>query len=359
MVEPANSQRKVDRLFGINMSEGEQGFDTVHADWQGSGAQEIELNISWNLFYGSGDGTGSTSAGFRDPFDLLAPTDLYGTDGVKLALRIAVIDTAGPALPADLADQSYNLAAVKGAFHTFLDELFANGGAGDVLANPASVDLVSVSIGNEADLGDLDTDAEWADYTAFFADVAAYLRNDVGYTGVVGCKMTLMAGIFGGNTDETTAGSYQQIKALNEHADVVMLNYYPQDENQQVLDPAIVHTHLDSLVSVFSFLGKPIWLMEVGYQSDSRHCGSSEEKQARFFAEFFAAWDTHRNSVETVIVDWLNDQPDWQIEEWNSTYGSDDDAFVAYLSTLGLREKNGDPKPAWDQVLAELNARGW
>lgn len=359
VVPPADAEPKGDRMFGINMSEGDQGFEGAYADWKQSGAEVIELNIPWNLFYGSGDGTGSTTDGFHDPFDLLASTDRYGTDGVKLALSIAVIDTAGPALPADLDGQSYSAASVTGAFHAFLDELFSNSGPGDVLAIPESVDLVSVSIGNEVDLGDLDTDAKWADYTGFFADAAAYLKNDVGYSGVVGCKTTVMGGVFGGNTDGTTGGYFQQIESLNEHADVVMLNYYPQDENQQVLEPTIVHDHLASLVAAFSSLGKPIWLMEVGYQSDSRHCGSSEEKQAQFFAEFFAAWDTQREAVETVIVDWLNDQPDWQIEEWKTTYGSDSKPFVAYLSTLGLRDKSGNPKPAWNQVLAELTARGW
>ena len=73
----------------------------------------------------------------------------------------------------------------------------------------------------------------------------------------------------------------------------------------------------------------------------------------------FSAWDDHRDVITLVLVDWLHDVTGEQVAEWTEYYGLSDPGFVEFLSTLGLRNYNHTDKYAWQQVLAETEARGW
>jgi beta-mannanase len=61
-----------------------------------------------------------------------------------------------------------------------------------------------------------------------------------------------------------------------------MLNYYPQHNDFEVLNPDKVIEHFSDLVSYFP--DKDIWIPEVGYQSGTEYCNSSESKQAEFLS---------------------------------------------------------------------------
>jgi hypothetical protein len=121
------------------------------------------------------------------------------------------------------------------------------------------------------------------------------------------------------------------------------------------MDPQLVHEDFNTITGIFS--GKEIWLTELGYQSGSNHCKSSEAKQAEFYHEMFSAWDDHRDKIKCVIVNWLHDQSDATMNEWKEYYGDAPD-LVEYLSTLGLRNYDHSDKSAWLQVKAEAHARG-
>ncbi len=136
-----------------------------------------------------------------------------------------------------------------------------------------------------------------------------------------------------------------------------MLNYYLMDSEFKVLAPLSVYNDFNIMVNAFP--GRTIWLTEVGYQSGSEFCQSSENQQAGFYHELFTAWDSHRHEMRYLMVDWLHDPSPQQLAQWEVFYGSSNPAFLEYLGTLGLRTHQGEDKNAWVQLLAETGARGW
>lgn len=124
----------------------------------------------------------------------------------------------------------------------------------------------------------LDSETEWTNYIAFYQSVVQHIHEN--YPDIkVGVKTTVMNGLFGSEKDK--------VQLINQHSDVIMLNYYPQNENFQVQAPENVHTDFAQIVSMFPL--KEIWMTEVGYQSGDEYCNSSETKQAQFFHELFTA----------------------------------------------------------------------
>ncbi|MCP4538165.1 MAG: hypothetical protein GY832_13575 [Chloroflexi bacterium] len=331
VVAPEVSQMRGDRLFGINVSESREGFESSFAVAQEAGIQVIELNIPWDVI--------EVSQGeYQDPWGVLEAISFYGYNDVDVCLSLAVIDTVERATPDYLDGLPYNSTQVIGAFQDMVDWVMTQ--------VPSNVTIPSISVGNEIDLilsGD-----EWDEYAEFYQFTAEHLHRH--YPDVkVGVKTTVMNGVLGDELD--------QVQAINEYSDVIMLTYYPQDGAFQVLEPTVVHGHFGRLVEVFP--NRPIWLMELGYQSGGEHCHSSEGNQAMFYHEMFAAWDVYADQIEFVLIDWLHDQTPEQIEEWEEYYGSSAPSFVEYLSTLDLRNHDGTDKKAWQQVLVETEARGW
>jgi hypothetical protein len=328
---PEKPAPAVNRTFGINISESDQGFASDFGTARQAGIQVVELNIPWDYLE-------PTAGNYQDPAGLLPATAFYGANNIQVAFSIAVIDTVADRRPGEFKSSAYDSTEVITAFKALLDWFM-----GQV---PADVTIPGISIGNEVDLF-LD-DSNWTAYTEFFRQISEYI--DTTWPGIkVGVKTTVMHGVLG---DGLT-----RLKNINQYSDVVMLTYYPQNDRFQVLEPTIVHTHLQQIEEAFKW--QDIWLMEVGYQSGQDYGNSSEARQAEFYHEFFKAWDDRRSYVRLAVINWLNDQAPEQVAEWETYYGSSDPGFVEYLSTLGLRHHDGTNKYAWLQILAETGARGW
>lgn len=322
-----------DRRWGINISEGIDGFEAAFAVAQQAGIQVVELNLPWDCI--------ETSQGtYEDPYGgALAATAFYGWNDIDVNVTIAVVNTVCRCTPGYLDSLPYSSQEVITAFEGVVDYVMSQ--------IPDNVTVPGLSIGNEIDLVLSDYE-EWVDYVTFFAAAAGYVHDN--YPGIqVGGKCTVMSGALGPDA--------AYIQALDQYADVVMLTYYPQSEGCQVIAPDSVGSHLSRIVGTFP--GREIWLCEVGYQSGSDYCGSSEEQQAGFYSEFFAAWDHHAGEVTLVVVDWLHDVSPEVLQGFIEYYGSSDPAFVEFLATLGLRQYDGTDKYAWLQVLAETAPRGW
>jgi len=333
IIPPEQPAPKADRRFGITISEGSEGFAAAFDVARQAGVQVVELNLPWNVI--------ETAPGrYEDPWGVLEAVAFYGEHDVEVTLSLAAINTVERTTPAYLDDLPFDDPSVISAFNRMVDWVMAT--------VPANVTVPGVAIGNEIDLF-LASDAEWSAYAAFYQATADHVQTQ--YPDIkVGVKITVMQGLMEDN-------ALEKAQALNQPSDVIMLNYYPQDDAFQVLPPDVVHQHLRQIIELFP--GWEIWLTEVGYQSGAEHCNSSEAKQAAFYHELFSAWDDHRQQVTLVLVDWLHDQSPRQIAEWKRYYGSSNPAFVEYLSTLGLRRYDHTDKAAWLQVLAETRARGW
>jgi len=317
------------RYFGINISESVEGFDASFAVAQQAEVGVVEVVLTWEAI--------ETAPGeYQDPEGVLSAIAFYGYNDIEVLLTLAVVNTVKRTTPQWLDSLDYDDPELVSAFCEMSDWVL-----GQV---PANVTLAGISVGNEIDL--VLTGSEWEDYTAFYGQAADHIRQSSPGI-VVGAKCTVMEGVLG--------GALTQVQQLNQDADVVMLNYYPQDGAFGVMAPSSVHGHFDAVTAAFP--GREVWFTELGYQSGSEHCGSSEEKQAEFYHEMFAAWDDHADAMGMVLVNWLHDQSPEQIAEWQEYYGSSDPGFVEFLSTLGLRNHDATDKYAWLQVLAEVDAR--
>lgn len=330
---PENPLPAGDRLFGITVTENEDGFLPSFEVAQEAGLQLVELNIPWDSIE-TGPGT------YQDPYGgALAATAFYGAEGVQVFLSLAVVNTVFSCVPDYLDSLPFSSPEVIAACEGMLDFVMSS--------IPGNVTVAGISIGNEIDLV-LESYDDWVDYIVFFAEVADYARS--AYPGIpVGGKCTVMNGVLGVDS--------LYVEALNEHSDIVMLTYYPQDGDFQALPPAVVHSHLSAVCQAFP--EKEVWLCEAGYQSGQEYCASSEEQQAEFFHELFTAWDCHASQVGLIKIDWLHDISPEALAGLLEYYGFSNPGFVEYLATLGLRNYDGTDKYAWLQVLAETDARGW
>ncbi|MCD4847694.1 MAG: hypothetical protein K8R76_05845 [Candidatus Aegiribacteria sp.] len=332
ILSPVSPQPRGDRLFGITISESVNGFENSFAVAQEAGVQIVELNIPWNCI--------EVSEGvYQDPWGgVFGATSFYGDNGISLMLGLAVINTVTATCPDYLEGYDWNSPEMIEAFNNLVDWVVEN--------IPSNVDLICISVGNEVDLY-LD-DSDWSAYISFFQAASDHITAN--YPDIaVGVKVTVMNGVFGGD--------FARVQEINQYSDVVMLNYYPQISAFVVLDPDIVKSHFAQIGTLFS--GREIWFNEVGYQSGSEYCGSSQTKQAEFYHHLFTAWDTNRSTIGLILIDWLHDVSPEVLGEFEEYYGSSDPAFLEYLATLGLRNYNDTDKYAWVQLLAETGARGW
>jgi len=332
-VIPAESpQPRGNRLFGINPLESDQGFTASFEKAMEAGIQVVEVNLMWNEIEPS-------QGVYQDPYGILEAITFYGYQDIEVLLTISVINTVKTTVPDYLQGYQFSSPDMVASFNAMADWVFSQ-------IDP-SVIVAGFSIGNEIDIY-LSGQASWLDYTQFYQETATHSRQQRPFT-PVGVKCTVTGGLLGGEEAE--------IQNINAYSDVVMLNYYPNGVQFTVLDPEVVHEHFDSIAE--SFPGEEIWMTELGYQSGSAYCGSSETIQAQFYHEMFTAWDDHRDQISLVLVDWLHDASDEQVAEWTDYYGLSDPAFVEFLATLGLRNHNHTDKFAWLQVLEETGARGW
>jgi hypothetical protein len=240
-------------------------------------------------------------------------------------------------LPPYLKDKAFDDPETIERFKRLLDYVFSQ---------LPDLELSCLAIGNEID-GYLGTDKKrWQEYSKFFAEVSAYARTKRAGL-IVGSKIG-----FGGLTKDARDLSRDIIGV----SDAVMLTYYPLNPDFTVKEPEVVHEDFATLVELFP--GKPIYMLEAGYPS-SELLGSSEDEQATFVREIFKAWDTHAAHVKLLDFLWLHDIPSSVVDELGGYYGLQDEKFLAYLATLGLRTFDGEDKEAFKVLRLETKQRGW
>ena len=319
------------RILSISVNETDDvGYETSLQAAQRAGIAAVSLPQNWDDL--------ETAPGVYQPDpNFLAIANIYyvGT-GLNIALGINPIDTNNVRLPADLRGKAWDDPQVIERYKRLLD--FA-------LMEVKSLELTSLTIGNEID-GVLRTAEEWEAYTRFFKEVADYARGF--WPGVrVGTK-----GMMRGMT-----GRFQkEFQRLNQHADVVMVTYYPLKDDFSVAPPGGVHGDFQELMALYP--DKPIHVMEIGYPSGTG-VGSSQSAQAEFISESFAMWDRYADRIEYMEFTWLNEQPSYQIDVWAEYYRLNDPGFLEFLGTLGLRDQDGRSKAAFERLINETDRRGW
>ncbi|MEK7468896.1 MAG: hypothetical protein AAB074_16095 [Planctomycetota bacterium] len=261
----------------------------------------------------------------------------YPPRKVPVHLMVRPIHTNQDARPAFRKGKAFDDPEVIAAFKRLLDWVFAQ---------VPDLEVPSFSIGSESDLWLEQDDARWKAFGTFLKEAAAHARKL--RPGLKVASEFRLAGIRGSHS--------ARLKGLLSSCDVAGVSDYPIDDQTIALDPAAVRATFKDAVA---FAGKkPVYFYQLGYPSGAG-CKSSEEKQATFIREVFAAWDQHEKAVAFVNTTWTTDIPAAAVEGYTKYYQFDTPAFRDFLGSLGLRHEDGKPKPAWEALRDETKKRGW
>jgi hypothetical protein len=249
--------------------------------------------------------------------------------GFDLLLGIQVLNTTAKETPTDLKSFTFDSQQMKNRFHELINMLL-----------PDINDHVRyLSIGNEVDVYLAAHPKEWSAYEDFYDDAVRYIHAVAPHV-KVGVTST-----FSG----ASGASRTEVARLNESSDVLILTYYPLGERYMVRGSDAPRADLPRMVELAK--PRPLVLQEVGYPS-AAVLGSSEEKQAQFVANVFAAWKPARASIPFISFFALHDWSASMCDELTKYYGLPGNAnFKAYLCSLGLHRADGTPKRGWQTFI--------
>lgn len=327
---PPGPLPRSNRLLGIDVTVEQEGsYDDAFRVARSAGMEFTTLSLGWDEL--------EPAPGQYDDELLDAANSFYPGTGTKLALTIAVIDTVALRMPSDLEDRAFDDLEVVSRFNALLQH---------VLERLSDVDVFVLSIGNEIDSYLAGDELLWRQYTEFFRQTAEYAR-ELRPSMDVGVKMQFRG---------LTRDAIEQAQTLNGHSDAVLMTYYPLKDDFAARPPWEVDEDLGQMAALYP--DRTLMLLECGYPSGAG-VGSSEELQADFVRQTFAAWDHRALWLRVVCFAWLHDRSPGDIESFSRYYGVDGEQFLEFLATLGLRTFDGRPKAAFDVLQTEAGIRGW
>lgn len=204
-------------------------------------------------------------------------------------------------------------------------------------------------IGNEVDVYFAAHPDELDDYLMFYESAAELIRKTFP-DATPGITVT-----FDGTRDPVRLAMIQKII---QKVPVVSFTYYPVlDLVAQPVDQ--VPAHLDKMIQLAG--DKPIILQEVGFPS-SPAVQSSEAMQAAFFTTFLTEIQK-RPQFKMASIFLLHDLGENYCNTFDQYYGFSQAStalrqqFHAFLCSLGLRNVDGTPKPAWGVVESMLKSQ--
>lgn len=328
----AKLQPRGDRMLGIDVNEGDHGdFDDAFERVLDVGVDFVSLTIYWDDF----ETAPSTYA--PEINWLKIANSYYSAAGLDLALVVAPIDTNVLRTPGDLRGLAFDDPEMIARFQSFLEY---------VSTQLPDIELLSISIGNEVDAYLGNDQALWDQYQIFYSETIDHIHSTAP-DWRVGVK-SMYPGLVGGQRD--------RLQALNSKSDVILVTYYPLEADFSVRPPGTVFTDFAQITSLYP--DRPIHFTEVGYPSSTR-LGSSEEAQAAFIRNSFAAWDDLAGSISVINFTWLHDISPAQVDFYAEYYGTHDANFLAYLGSLGLVHADGTEKAAFLTLEHAAAERGW
>ncbi len=130
------------------------------------------------------------------------------------------------------------------------------------------------------------------------------------------------------------------------------MTYYPTAEGK-VRAPSAPHEDFTILTQFAAH--KPILLQEAGYPSAAA-AGSSEEMQAEFLKHLFAAWNEHTEDITYISIFMQTDFSTKICDDLTGYYEfeSAKELFADNICTLGLKDKHGAPKKAWELLTTQI-----
>jgi Glycosyl hydrolase family 53 len=327
----SSSPRSVPARLFVGLAEvppESEGFSAETMEkWYGkavaAGVNLQQITPKWNEIERS-DG----SYDFKD-FDFKAA--MAKKFGLPLYINLRVIDTLARSMPEPYAAWHFDDPRMTAKLTSLLQAMRAR--------NPS--DVRWIAIGNEVDPYFMKHSDEVQSYRQLLLDLTPVVKKL--FPGAAVC------------VNFTFFGSGQlnkELKSIYDVSEIFSVTYYPFNADFTFRSPDVVKD--DFKVILAAAAGKPVMFQEVGYAS-SALLGSSPEIQARFLQVFF---DQLRNSQPAVIgmtYLFMSDLPKSVVEGFGQYYNQPgSEKFLAFLATLGLFDRAGNPKPAWE--VFERNA---
>jgi len=240
-------------------------------------------------------------------------------------LSLKTIDTNNRTLPADLMAEEWDSPKMLAREQEVLKRVAAS--------LPNRIGLVL--LGNEVDAYLTGHSAEVGPFCRFLAGGRATIAASRPGT-LVGVTTT-----FGG-----LAANRDLIARIQTGMDMVSMTYYPMNPDFTVLPVSDVSKHFDQMVA---FAGaRKLFVEEAGYPA-SPLLNSSDAKQAAFVDAVFdsiSRLGAHLYGVNFFLLVDLNDT---LVDSFVAYYGVHAEKFRAMLSTLGLKDQSGNPRPSWNR----------
>lgn len=328
------------RILGMDLKEiPSVAYDMAYDQAITMGVREVSISLDWALLEPS---LGSYDNTLPEIIDTFYPNKIAG-----LTLILRPLDTAGPSVPSELTGLSYDDPVVISAFEKFLANLHAQ-----LPTVNASGKIKWIHVGNEIDayLGD---DAErWMQWQTFVQ--AAKLKINSLWGSDVDVSSIVQFSTF---SDANILPLYLRMVS---DLDSAVITYYPLNVDFTMRPVSTVEKDFELMVNTIP--GKSILIQECGYPSSSVN-NSSETVQADFVSAVFAAWDTYMNSIQLIDFSWQYDLSPSAADQWVIDYGMsgspNEEAFRAFLLTLGLGNFDGTEKEAMQRLRDELQLRSW
>jgi hypothetical protein len=327
---------KGNRQVAVHITTAESNsYDTDFQRVKALGVDVIPLTVAWNSI--------DTTGGFDfSTLDII--NAYYPANHKKVSINVTPLYAVSRAFPNDLQSKSFNDPLVISRFKILLDSIHAR---------LPDAQINNFIIGLEVDIYLNNNPGEYAAYQAFYDSAIVHVKKLWGSSMPVGVETTWSSAAFDTNNN---------IATLNKNSDMMVLSYYPLNDDFTVEPPTIVHSDVETIIALYPKI--PIFIVECGYQT-SASCNSSPQLQQQFVTEMFKLWDDHADKINFIGFLWLTDLSDADVDQYVIDYGQSNspnlNSFKGYLQTTGLRTYPGEgsDKLGFTQLKTELASRGW
>ena len=135
-------------------------------------------------------------------------------------------------------------------------------------------------------------------------------------------------------------------RAITSQTDLASFTYYPLNADFTMRPPSELARDVSRMLDASD--DKRLYIQEIGYASAER-LHSSPARQAEFYSNAFALLREHRDRIVGATFLFMSDLPRLVVDYLGLYYRlPNSDNFKAYLGTLGVMQRDGTPKPAWE-----------
>lgn len=261
--------------------------------------------------------------------------------GMRPVITICPFETLNTRIPKDLRglpmDSPQVIERFSGLIHWVYKET-------------KDMDPLVIVIGNEFDLALGHDSKRWAQFKNLYINSVKVIHSLPGWEKIPVALEPTFPNLVGPDK--------KVLKEMNAYSDIIGVSYYPVT-NDKVDDFDVISRNFDILESIYP--NKPIDFYQYGYPS-SKYLGSSEEKQREFIEFSFDEWDKRKDKIRIITFTWLYDiDMSLLVSEAVRTTGlGPDKTFTEFLASLGmLRRKPNDEKPAFKELMKQVEKRGW